>query len=342
MGSLKHLALRALTGRGLAPLYRLVMRGRATILMLHRFQDAETGVAGHDPAQLRSCLASLRADGYRFADLHELLSGLGAGQPGWDRSIAFTIDDGYRDQVAIGGPVFAEFDCPVTTFVTTGFLDGTMWFWWDRIEYVFRTTKRASFDVTLDSSSKRFARGPQDYSAAQSEFTTHCKALTDGDKLRAIEQLATAAEVAVPARPPAPYAPMSWDELRAAERRGMRFGPHTVTHPILARTADDQARFEITESWRRLREQTPRAVPVFCYPNGQMGDFGARDIGFIRAAGMRAAVVGVPGYADHATLSGAPDAPYLVPRFGYTEDLPVLRQYVSGLEALKNAARGAS
>lgn len=33
--------------------------------------------------------------------------------------------------------MFAEFDCPFTTFLTTGFLDRTLWFWWDRIEYVF-------------------------------------------------------------------------------------------------------------------------------------------------------------------------------------------------------------
>ena len=342
MGSFKQLALRALTGRGLTPLYRIVMRRRATILMLHRFADPETGVEGHDPALLRAALAWLRRERYRLVDLQALLDGLRAGEPGWDRAVAFTIDDGYRDQVAIGGQVFAEFDCPATTFVTTGFLDGQLWFWWDRIAHVFASTRRPAIAVELETGPVRYERGAAGYTAAQADFTERCKHLRDVYKHAAIDRLAASAEVALPAAPPTAYAPMSWDELRAAESRGMRFGPHTVTHPILARTPDDQSRHEITESWRRLRQQTPRATPVFCYPNGQLDDFSTRDIGHIRAAGISAAVVGVPGYVQHAALTASADAPYLVPRFGYTEDLPMLRQYVSGLEALKNVARGSA
>ncbi len=30
---------------------------------------------------------------------------------------------------------------------------------------------------------------------------------------------------------------MSWDQARLCEERGMTFGPHTVTHPILSRAA---------------------------------------------------------------------------------------------------------
>ena len=33
-------------------------------------------------------------------------------------AVVFTMDDGYFDQATVGGAIFAEFDCPVTTFVS--------------------------------------------------------------------------------------------------------------------------------------------------------------------------------------------------------------------------------
>ncbi len=339
MGRVKQLALRALTGGGLAPLYRPFMRGRATVLMLHRFRDPQLGNSGHDPVALRRCLAGLRAQGYRLAELPALLQGIALGEPGWDRAIAFTIDDGYRDQVAIGLPVFAEFDCPVTTFVTTGFLDGQLWFWWDQIDYVFRTTRRAAVEVGHGPGQLRYERDVHGYGRAQADFTIYCTRVPEAAKHAAIKELAASAEVELPTTPPAAYQPMTWDELRGAEGRGMRFGPHSVTHPVLARTTEQQSRFEIIESWRRLQQETQRAIPIFCYPNGQAGDFTARETGVIRDAGLTAAVSAIPGYADHAVLQADRDAAFAVPRFSYSEDGPTLRQYVSGLEALKDALR---
>ena len=65
------------------------------------------------------------------------MSALSGDGPPLNRAVAFTIDDGYVEQATVAAPVFAEFDCPVTTFVTSGFLDRALWFWWDQIEYVF-------------------------------------------------------------------------------------------------------------------------------------------------------------------------------------------------------------
>jgi len=342
MSPLRQLALRALTGRGVSALYRPLMRGRATILMLHRLRDPALGIPGDDPAELRRCLAWLRRMRYRLIDLEALIDGLAAGDPACDRAVAFTIDDGYRDQAAIGASLFAEFDCPVTTFVTSGFLDGKLWFWWDQIEYVFARSEQATVVVRLGADEVRYQRTADGYRSAQADFTERCKREPDAAMRTAVGDLAAAAGVTIPAAPPVAYAPMTWDELRACERRGMRFGPHTVTHPVLSRATDDQSRFEIMESWRRVRAEAQHPVPVFCYPNGQVGDFGDREIANMRDAGIKAAVVGSPGYADRRTLASTPAAPYLIPRFGYTADHPVLRQYVSGLEYLKSMARGAA
>jgi len=337
---IKDVLLSVLTAPGLNLLFAPLRRDRASVFMLHRFRDPERGVAGHDPEALRRALGYLRRHGYELVGLADLFRRLAGEGPPLRRAVAFTIDDGYLDHATVAAPVFAEYDCPVTTFVTTGFLDGALWMWWDRAEYVFLNCRRPELRVTLaeDPLSYRW-RTDAERDAARSDFTMRCTHVPNDEKDAAIARLAAAAEVDVPEEPPPPYAPMTWDQLRAAEARGMTFGAHTVTHPVLARTPDEQSRQEILGSWERLRAMASRPVPIFCYPNGQEADYGEREIAVLREAGFAGAVVGRPGYADLASFRTA-DGPFRVRRFGYAEDLPHLVQCVSGMERAKELLRG--
>jgi hypothetical protein len=115
--------------------------GVAPIFMLHRFRDVEAGNGGHDPQVLRANLSWLRAKNFSLLSLTELLDRLAEGAP-IKRAISFTVDDGYADFAHVAAPVFAEFDCPVTVFVTSGFLDGQHWCWWDRVAVALTALRR--------------------------------------------------------------------------------------------------------------------------------------------------------------------------------------------------------
>lgn len=320
------------------------MRGRAAVFMLHRLADREVGTPGHDPDVLRRMLAYLRRERYEIWDLrhlfHRLAEGAGGGSARMP-AVAFTIDEGYVEQAEVGGDIFAAFDCPVTTFVTTAFLDGALWLWWDRIEHIFAHTARRAIDVDLDGARVRYARDAvAGYAEAQADFTERCKGVSERAKLVGIERLAAASEVEVPARPPLRYRPMSWDQVRALESRGMSFGAHTVTHPILSRTSDEQSQHEIVGSWERLRACVRNPVPIFCYPNGTPADYGAREINTVKSLGLAGAVGSTPGYAAAGEFVRDRDAPFRARRFGCPDDLPSLIQCVSGLERLKQILRG--
>jgi peptidoglycan/xylan/chitin deacetylase (PgdA/CDA1 family) len=338
MPGFKRGLLRTLVTVGGTRAVRPLARGRGTIFMLHRFREAG-GRPGHDVATLRGVLGYLRGRRWPLLSVEELLGRLEREEP-VSRAIAFTIDDGYEDHASVAAPLFAEFDCPVTTFVASGFLDGQLWFWWDRIEHVFRRTKLPRFTVELPG--ERFTCVLADAAArgeAKERFTGLCKHLAEAEKLSAIERLSGAADVEIPAAPPPEYAPMTWDQLRACERSGMSFGPHTVTHPILARTDDPTSAWEIEQSWMRLREEAGRPVPVFCYPNGQDGDFGARETATLARLGFLGAVVGTEG---HATMRAfhAGDGRYRVPRYTECEDLTRVVYYASGLVRVRQMLRG--
>jgi peptidoglycan/xylan/chitin deacetylase (PgdA/CDA1 family) len=309
--------------------------------MLHRFEDQERGVRGFDPAHLRKGLEYLRRNKYELLSLTELFSRLAGNGPPLRGAVVFTIDDGYVDHANIAGPVFAEFDCPATTFVTTGFLDGALWMWWDKIEYILSNTRRRSVEFRLGEKTVRYDwSSEEERGSAQVNMVLSCKEFSDGELIAAIALLAENAEVDLPVKPPVMYAPMTWDEARASEKRGMTFGPHSVTHPILSRITSEQASWEITESWQRLCAEVEHPLPVFCYPNGQWEDFGPRDIEILRKAGLQGAVVGAEGFADPGSFRHESDGPFKMRRLPFPENLSDLIQYVCGIERCKQIVRG--
>ena len=340
MSRSQRLMLHALTCYPVSRMWQFFMRSRAAVVMLHRFFDPERGVPGHDPRLLRAALARLRHERYELVELRELLRRIEEGKPAPRPMVAFTMDDGYLEQATVGAQIFGEFDCPVTTFVTTGFLDGALWFWWDRIEYILRHTTLRALEVELDGTRLCYTRDAvSGYGAAQADFTGRCKQVPEKLKLKGIEHLAAAAEVEVPRRAPLGYEAMSWNDVRSLEQKGMRFGAQTVTHPILSRTTEDQSRCEILGSWERLCSQARDPVPIFCYPNGQPPDYGAREINTLRRASFMAAVVATSGCVAKEDFQLMDDGRFRIRRFAYLDDLPILIQCVSGLEQFKNAVR---
>lgn len=337
---IKTALLRSLTVPGVTAPFAPLLNDRATILMLHRFQDDETGVDGLAPDALASGLAWLRRHGYELIRLDEMFRRLAGDGPPLKRAVAFTIDDGYYDHAVVAAPVFARYDCPSTTFATTGFVDGTLWMWWDRVEFVFENTALPALRVMVGDAEVRYELStPGARRAATQNFGQRCISVGDDVKHRAIDELARAAEVDIPAQVPARYRAMTWDELRAAERLGMNFAPHTVTHPVLSRTTDAQSRQEIVESWERLRAEAADPVNIFAYPNGSFADFGQREVDTLRELGFAGACVGVGGYTSASAFRRDPDERFQVRRFGYMPDLPHLIQQVSGVERFKQILR---
>jgi peptidoglycan/xylan/chitin deacetylase (PgdA/CDA1 family) len=319
--------------------FHFARKNCATVFMMHRFTHMDCGISAFEPSLLREGLEYLRGNGYEFLSLADLLPRLSREGPPLNGAVVFTIDDGYIDHAEIASPIFAEFDCPVTTFVTTGFLDGKLWMWWNKIEFIFQKTALRTIESGIGGERVRYYRdGDEKFAVAQGDFTERCKLLDDVEKLTAIASLAESSGVGLPEMPPSMYAPMSWDQARQCEKRGMTFGPHTVTHPVLSRTTPEKAEWEITESWRRLCAEVRSPVPVFCYPNGQWSDFGAREINVLRKTGLSGAVVGAPGYAEPA-LFAQDDEPFKIRRLPYPDTISELIQYASGIERCKQMIR---
>jgi peptidoglycan/xylan/chitin deacetylase (PgdA/CDA1 family) len=164
--------------------------------------------------------------------------------------------------------------------------------------------------------------------------------VADETKWEALRSIAGQGGVALPAMPPAWCRPMSWDMVRAWAREGVRFGPHTVTHPILAQTPAKQCRYEMAQSWQRLQEELPDPEPIFAFPNGKDYAAGEREARMAAEIGMVAALSTERRSLQPRDLDGSVElARYRLPRHAWPSSVAGLLQAVFGLEDLKDGLR---
>ena len=310
--------------------------------MLHRFRGGAAG-RGMDITALRSHLAWLRRERYAIIPLAELIAELREGRPLRGRGVAITIDDGYEEVAELAAPALAEFDAPATTFIVSGFQDGRCWLWWDQVEYALVRSPVPGLEVEVAGERLQLAWDDAAGAiAAAARLAERLQWVPDPVRRETMAWVVRQCEAHLPAAAPAGFRPMSWDAVRRCATMGMTFGPHTVSHPILAALQPDQAETEVADCWARLQQETSATVPVFCYPNGAPAAQQRWHADLLRRQGLVAAVTTVPGYAR---LGGggqltADEAPYFISRFAWPDTLPELAEYTSGLWRLRRMLRG--
>jgi peptidoglycan/xylan/chitin deacetylase (PgdA/CDA1 family) len=307
---------------------RLLAPHDVTILMLHRFASEAGHGRGHTAAELRAILQDLRKRRVPVLSLAALCHAGSA--PPSRAAIAFTVDDGYADFANVAWPIFREFDCPVTVFLMTGFIDGQLWPWWERVLWAFEHTRATRLRLRVGD---QWVEHTFDDEIGRRRTATglieRLKGVSDEAREAALTGLPLALGVVVPVQCPIAHAPMSWDDVRRVAREGATFGPHTVTHPVLSRVDDVRAEKEIVSSWARLRAETDAAIPVFCYPNGDRDSFGAREEALVARHGFTFAVSAIPGNAAREDFLPGATRRFRIPRHPCPHDPTMVRWVAS-------------
>jgi peptidoglycan/xylan/chitin deacetylase (PgdA/CDA1 family) len=278
----------------------------------------------------------LRDERFCCLPLEHLMEAVRNRRPLPKRTVCFTVDDGYEDFAAVGAPIFARFEMPVTMFVPTGFLDGETWLWWDLLDAA--TSARGSgrhvsvdgtpWTLTWHSEPERRRR--------THELAKHLERLPTDRREAVVGEVLSQLGFQPPSHPLSDYRPMSWDQARALEANGVRFAPHTVTHPILSLCNEARADHEIRQSWARLGEELHDPLPVLAYPNGSEFACGNREMQLAARAGLAGAVT-----MRNTFVKGpfADDAPYRIPRVTPPEDPLRFLQLVGGQEHFRQRLR---
>jgi peptidoglycan/xylan/chitin deacetylase (PgdA/CDA1 family) len=201
------------------------------------------------------------------------------------RAACITFDDGYADNLHVAMPILQRHGLTATFFIATGFLDGGR-MWNDTIIETVRACQGAVLDLSAMGLGTHVLGTVAAQRAAIASLIGQIKYRPVAERLKLTEQIARIAKV----QPPQNLM-MTSKEVKAMRQAGMQIGAHTVSHPILVRLTDDQARQEIGNSKRFLEELLGERIAVFAYPNGKPDeDYSPQSVEVVRRMGFDAAV----------------------------------------------------
>lgn len=312
------------------------------VFVAHRLAQPEHGIRGHQPEQLREQLEWLRRHRWQLLSLSTALQHLEEGRPLPSRSVVFTIDDGFQDQYDMAMEIFGDYDCPLTLFVITGFLDGALWPWDDQLLYLIHHCPLPALNYQPESSPDspplHLPLGDEEQ-RRQALYTLrdHLKLQPNHQIYDEVSRLYRLAEVEQPSGPPRPFWPMRWDQARDLVRRGHHLAPHGVSHRILTRLNHQEARREISNSRQIIEDRTGFSSSLFAYPTGRSQDYGQREMALLEDLGFTAGLTTEPGHLRPHHLTGPQR--YALPRFGLPTSLADFCQYLSWIEMLKDEWR---
>lgn len=260
-------------------------RARLSVLMFHRvLPEPDALFAGEMHARLFDSVCAWLARWFNVLPLDEAARRLSAGTlPA--RAACITFDDGYADNLHVALPILQKHGLMATFFIATGFLNGGR-MWNDSIIETVRACDKPQLDLSPLGLGAHELGSTAAKKAAITALIDQIKYLPVDERITITESMAQLAGVTLPGD-----LMMRSDEVKALRDAGMQIGAHTVSHPILARLDDAQARQEIAESREFLERLLGERVGLFAYPNGKPGeDYTPRSVEVVRELAFDAAV----------------------------------------------------
>ncbi|MBX5236750.1 polysaccharide deacetylase family protein [Rhizobium sp. NLR22b] len=321
-GQLKRLAKRAAIGAGLEASFLIAAaglmrqaRGRGVIFTLHHVRPhaarafAPNAHLEITPHFLDAALRRLTRDGYRFVPLNELPALL-AEPEGGRPFAAFTLDDGYANNMEHALPVFERHRAPFTVFVTKGFAEGSHSIWWETLAVLLRQAKDIRFDFGRGSERLALADPRQQWDAFD-RFTRYIHSFDEARAVAAIDTLAR--ENGIEPTDIVRDLVMGPAQLQQLARHPLAaLGAHTISHRALARLPEAEARIEMEVSADYVEALTGIRPATIAYPYGTPEAASAREAALVRRLGFSVAVTtqpglpaaGKPGYLPRMSLNG--------------------------------------
>jgi peptidoglycan/xylan/chitin deacetylase (PgdA/CDA1 family)/protein-tyrosine-phosphatase len=315
------------------------LKDKTVVFMLHRMSSPDVIEEGHSPEFLDKALSYLKSEGYNFVSLEKLFDAANGGSGVPKNAIAFTLDDGFKDQAEVAAPIFIKHHCPATVFLITGFIDGGKSPWDSIVKHVFVKTERdeIKFELCGESFHHRFNTDQERYESLVA-FRERCKVFPQDKLDDLLNELLISAGM-YDTKIPIPI-PTTWERARELENHGISFAPHTENHVTLSHSSDELARQEIAGSWVRVKSELANPCPIFAYPTGRQQDFSGRDASLCQELNLKGAVVAEPGYMSIDSTAVTEADRYLVKRMSFPKDILSLIECTSGLEYVKDKVGG--
>lgn len=244
--------------------------------------DIESSVT-HPIAYTRNQLAFLKKY-FEIVSLDNVITTLQSGGGFNKPTVAITIDDGLRNAYDLFFPLIKEEGLPITIFLTAELVGTNKKPWFERLAQIIRLTRQETLVCEEILSGEALALASID--AKRQTYQKIVEILKGWDAQRRdqwIGSLPSRLSV-VETRDPVM---LTWDQVREMQSRGVDFGAHTCTHPILTKIRQEEAEREILHSKEIIEKQLGCPVNHFAYPNGRREDFNEKLQFYCQSVGFK-------------------------------------------------------
>lgn len=306
-------------------------RGRGLIFTLHHVRPEAPGKT-FDPNGILAITPQFLEVAVRAALDHDLvpvhlhdLPALLADPADERRFVAFTLDDGYRNNAEFAAPIFRKFGIPYTIFITRGFVERTRTMWWETSEAIARNADRLEFDFGNGSETVPLATSGQKHDAFD-RLARFMWTIDEDEAVRRIDE--TAIRHGIDPKAIVDEQVMDENDLRTlAQDPLVHFGAHTLSHCNLRRVDDERLRRELEGSAAAVERYVGVRPRSFAYPYGWATATGEREGRAAAQAGFDIAVTTQPGMLSRERVQ---HQPMLMPRVSLNGNFQK-RRYVGAL-----------
>lgn len=212
--------------------------------------------------------------------------------------VVITFDDGYLDNFVHAFPILRKYDVPATIFLISGLIGTNGVPWYDELRELLKQTRPfKALQPAPDGLREPLKKLQSILNREGSEekrleaAVTYAKTLKNSFRIELLKRLRASA-----AGPPLfsdnGLRLMDWDQAREMQEAGIRFGSHTVTHPILNTLDDEELERELVSSRLELEAKLGTRCNTLAFPNGT---FDERVVAFAGKAGYRYACTQIFG-----------------------------------------------
>ncbi|MDB4994593.1 MAG: polysaccharide deacetylase [Myxococcaceae bacterium] len=284
-----------------------------------RADHFDDGAVDASPAAFERHLDVLNRS-FELIGTEQLRAHLWEGAPLPPNPAMITFDDGYRECHDVALPILRRYGARATFFVATSFVTNRRMFWWDKISYLVKSSRRRTFALSYPYG-RAYVLGEHDRTPVIDKLLRIVKDHCGLDVERFVDELASVLEVRWTTAIEESFASsliMSWDQIRALRDAGMDVESHTRTHRILHTLTPEELESELAGSRDDLEDALDRPVCALAYPVGRSITANARlcaavaaagyDLGFSSATGTNLLAEGIHPYDIHRLAVGGSDA----------------------------------
>lgn len=265
--NLKRIARGLLGAPCFLPLLRRLWANEVFCVMLHRLGDRDPSRLSMNeglkvsPGALESFIQQAGREGYTFLSMEELYLAL-TGRACWPgRALVFTFDDGYRDNLTLGLPLFKKYGVPFMIYLSVFYMETRATPWWYALE-----------DLLLENTAILWEGRPLDVSSVEAKEHSFGQirevALNSRSGAQAYVEKLCFENGFCPLEREDLF--LDWDDVEVLAAESLAtLGNHGYTHPNMKVLERQRTLREFETTSDLLRERAGLYLEHYAYPYGR-------------------------------------------------------------------------